>query len=471
MEKSKLLLIMNSLDGVEMKAFGHFLSCKLFNQRENAIQLFEYLRTELKSSKPKLDKATVFKQLFPNEPYKDKTIRDIMYQLKVPLDKFLAFSKLYDNNGDEMLALCKAYRERNMLKLFETAASKTSSIQKESKRRDSEYHQRNYLLQQELYYASTQQGRGHMTNLNDVTTSLDISYFANRLRQSCYMLSHESMYNISYDFTLVEDIIKEVNRQDLLHIPAISIYYYCYLAQRYPDQLEYYNALRNNLVTHSNLFTISEMKDIYLLAINIAIKTYNQGSVELIPDLLELYRSGVEQKILLTNNVLSRFTYKNMIALALYTKKFDWAKEIMDAYTELLEPAYREISYQYNLAKYHYSKKEYSNALQLLFLLNSNDDVYINISTKLLLSRIYYEQNELDALDALIDSFKKTLSRKQKIMGYHLESYRNFVFCLNKVVQLNRYDKSAKKKLIKEIENIQPLADKNWILKQLNEMR
>lgn len=468
MKKSKLVLILKSLNKTELLAFNHFLACKLFNKREPPIQLFNYLKAELKSSKPKLDKEAAYKRMFPGVPYEDKAMRSIMHQLAAPLDKFLAFSKLYDNDGDELIALCKAYRERNMLKLFESAVTKTTSIQDRSKYRDSEYHQRNYLLQREQYYASTQKGRGLETNLDRVAQSLDISYFADRLRQSCYMLSHQSVYNISYDFTLVEELIKEVERQDLLHIPAISIYYYCYLAQRYPDQLEFYNSLRNNLVSYSNLFTIAEMKDIYLLAINIAIKTYNQGSVELVPDLLELYRSGVDQKILLTNQVLSRFTYKNMIALALFTEKFEWAAEIMEAYTPLLEPEYREISYQYNLAKYHYSKGAYSDALQLLFLLDSNDDIYTNISTKVLLSRIYYEQQEFESLDNLIQSFKKTLSRNKKILGYHFKSYKNFVNYCYKLLQLNLFDKSAKKNLLEEVKTEQPLLDKFWFMKQLS---
>ena len=452
----------------EIKAFNHFLSCKLFNKREGAIRLFDYLKVELLASQPKIKKEEVFSQLFPNESFRDETMRDLMFQLTSPLYRFFAYQKLYENKEDELIALCKAFRERNMQKLFKSTASKTVSTQQASKLRDSEYHQRNYLLQQEQYYASTQKGRGDMTNLTDVTKSLDISYFTNRLRQSCYMLSHQSVYNIDYDFTIVEEVIKEVNRKELLHIPAISIYYYCFLAQRYPDQLEYYKSLRNNLVTHAKLFTVFEMKEIYLLAINIAIKAYNQGSIERIPDLLELYRSGVDQKILLNNNVLSRFTYQNMIALALYTEKINWAKEIIDNYTVLLESAYRETTYQYSLAKYHYSKKEYSEALHLLYLLVSNDDVYININTKILLSRIYYEQNELNALDALIDSFKKTLSRKQKILGYHHTSYKNFIQYLNKLVQLNPYDKPARQRLLQEVENTQPIFDKFWFVKQLS---
>gem|GEM_PF-4362886 len=60
-----------------------------------------------------------------NAPYKDKTIRDILYRLKLPFEKFLAYRKLSNHNADELIALSQSYRERNLLKLFETTVNKT----------------------------------------------------------------------------------------------------------------------------------------------------------------------------------------------------------------------------------------------------------------------------------------------------------------------------------------------------------
>lgn len=467
MKDSKLIFILKSLDKTELRTFTYFLSSKLFNRRESPIRLLSYLSTQLKSPKPKLEKSTVFSFLFPGKPYNDKVLRDIMAYISVPLENFLAFQKLHETRGDELLALSKAYRERNMLKLFEVAAKKSVAFQEKSTLRDSNYHERNYQIEQEYYYASTQKGRADKTNLAEVTRSLDISYFANRLRQSCYLLSHQSVYNIEYDFALVEDIIKEVKRKDLLHIPAISIYYYGYLAQLYPDKLEYFQALKSNLVANSSLFKITEMKDIYLIAINIAIKRYNQGSEELVPDLLELYESGINKKILLTNNVLSRFTYKNLIVVAVTQKKYQWAKDFMETYSSLLEEEYRTVTYQYNMAKLHCEKKEFEEALEFLLLTTSSDDVYINIDTKILLARIYYEQNNQDALFALIDSFKKILARKKKVLGYQYVSYKNFIDFINKLVSANSYDRAVMKDLLNEVQAMQALPNKHWFIEQL----
>lgn len=468
MDNSKLVLVLKTLDKAEMRAFRRFLMSKIFNQRQPVFNLFEYLREELASSKPKLDKETVHKKLFPEKPYLDKPVRDVMSYLFTALEKFLAFEVMHKDRKNELLALCKSYRQRNLLKLFGTTSEKLLTMQEKSANRDIHFHQTNYELAQEQYYALIKKGRAQATNLQEVTQSLDISYFANRLRQSCNMLAHQSVYNTTYDFGMIKEIIKEVERQNLLHIPAINIYYYSYLAQTTEDNYDYFKALQQSLVTNAGLFDIAEMKDMYLLAMNVAIKKLNKGATELIPDMLELYKSGVEQKILLTNNQLSRFTYKNIIALALYLKHFDWVTQFMNQYTRMLAPDFRDVTYQYNLARQHYAKKEYSEALQLLFLQTSSDDVYVNMDTKMLLARIYYEQKDQDALDALVDSFKIFIRRKQ-IISYHRLSYQNFINCLTKLATLNPYDKPARSALVKDVETLEPLPDKLWFLEQLTD--
>lgn len=467
MDKSKLLLTLKTLDKTELRTFKRFLLSKIFNQREPVVQLFDILREEMKSSSPKFDKQTIHSRLFSGATYKDKPVRDVMSYLLRVLEQFLAFQEMYEEPSDELLALCKSLRQRNLLKLFETTAEKTASSLQKTTIRDIEYHYRNYQLEQERYYAIIKKGRANATNLQEVTQSLDVSYFANRLRQCCTMLAHQNVYNTTYDFGMINEIIKEVERQELLHIPAINVYYYCYLAQTDPDNVEYFNALQHSLIVNADLFNVAEMKDLYLLAMNIAIKKLNQGAVELIPGMLELYKAGIEKKILLIDGLLSRFTYKNVIALALRLGLYDWVAEFIEEYTPLLEPDFSKETYRYNLAKLHYSKKEYEDALQLLFLNASSDDVYTNMDTKMLLSRIYYEQKDQDTLEALVKSYKAFIRRK-KIISYHRLTYQNFINCIAKLIVLNPYDKQAKVELLKEFNALQPLPNRYWFIEQLS---
>lgn len=466
MNNNKLIRVFNSLTAEEVRLFKRLLESKMFNQNAEVLALFNYLRFQTARDKPRLTKEQVHNKLFPGTPYKEKHIRDIISYLFKALEKFLSLNEYYNDNGRELLDLCKAYRKRSLPKLFETSINKANKLIENGKR-DVEYHEYNFRLQWEEYQATfVRKGRTKANNLQQVSDRLDINYFANRLRQCCIMLSHQSVYNINYDMGLVNDVIREVKRKELLHIPAISIYYYGYLALTNIENLQYFKALQKSLNTSVELFDINEMKDIYLLAINIGIKNLNRGNLEFISVLLEIYKSGVENRILLTNDKIGPFTYKNITALALRVKQFDWAEEFINNFRHSIESSNNEALYSYNLAKLNYEKKEYEEALSLLLNTSSTGDLYVSLDIKILRSRIYYEQKDLDALQNVVESFKIFI-RRSKIISYHKTSYSNFLNCLVKLIATNPYDKEEKSKLQSEIEELQPLPDKYWFLQQL----
>ncbi|MFT4665437.1 MAG: hypothetical protein ACI8YQ_002556 [Polaribacter sp.] len=52
------------------------------------------------------------------------------------------------------------------------------------------------------------------------------------------------------------------------------------------------------------------------------------------------------------------------------------------------------------------------------------DDLFLNLGSKLILLKIYFETKEWDALDSLLSSFKIFLYRKT-VMEYHKDNYQN----------------------------------------------
>lgn len=465
MNNNKLERVFNSLTPKEFRGFKRHLESKTYNQNPKVLSLFNHLRLQTTRDHPNFSKELIHKNLFKGKPYNEKHIRDIQSYLFKAGEKFLS---LYEHQTDlrkELLDLCKAYRKKGLQKLF-NATTKKVRLLIDAGKKDSEYHEFNYRLLLEQYNAIFKKSRAKANNLQQVSDSLDISYMASRLKQCCLMLSHQSVYNISYDMGLVKAVVKEVERKQLLHIPAISIYYYGYLAQTNTDNIQYFTALQESLKTSVELFNIDEMQDIYVLAINIGIKNLNQGRLDFIPVLLEIYKSGVDKKILLTNNRISPFTFKNIIALALREKQFDWVQKFIEAFRYSIDSEESEAIYSYNLAKLQYEKKDFSEALNLLLQTSTSADLYVNLDTKILLSRIYYEQDDLDALENMVESFRIYI-RRSKIISYHKTSYSNFLNSMLKLMSKNQFDKSAVSMLRKEIEELQPLPDKYWFLEQL----
>jgi hypothetical protein len=94
-------------------------------------------------------------------------------------------------------------------------------------------------------------------------------------------------------------------------------------------------------------------------------------------------------------------------------------------------------------------------------------DLLLNLDSRIMLLKMYYETDELDALDALIGSFKVLLLRKKKVIGYHQTHYLNTLRYLQKLTKLNFLDKKAVEKLRNEVQENKALIERNWILERL----
>ena len=83
-----------------------------------------------------------------------------------------------------------------------------------------------------------------------------------------------------------------------------------------------------------------------------------------------------------------------------------------------------------------------------------------------MLLKIYFQLKEINALESLIDSFTRYLTRR-KDLGYHKELYLNLIRFIKKLLQLQQYDKTGKENLRQEIERTEALTEKKWLLEQL----
>jgi len=471
MKNSKLVKLLSSLDENELRHFNRFIHSDVFNIHKNVIRLFNVIRKKFRNKTFELDKMTAFDQLFPGENYNTKKIHDVMSYLLRTLERFLAFKEMYHQESTELIALSRSYRKRSFWKLFDSTVKRINSKQVSSPIQDMDFHYQNYQLEQEKYFALIGKRRTTETNLQTVTDLLDVSYFANRLRQSCYMIAHKNVYKAEYNFGIINSILEEVKDQKLYRIPAIGIYYHGFLALTDTDNIAHFKNLKQELVNNSQLFSKEEMWDIYVLATNIGIRYLNQERFieerqELMDETYVLYKTGVEQGFLLTNGQISRFTYKNAVTLGLGLEEYEWTRLFIETNKDKLDKAYQEETYHYNLAKLNYATKQYDAALKLLMTTTLSDDVYVNLDTKILLAKVYYELDDFDGLEALISSFQTFIRRKQ-VISYQRLNYQNFINCLRKIVVVNKFDKQARKTLAAEIKALQPLPEKHWLLERL----
>ncbi len=467
MEKSRLFAIVQSLTPRELREVRKWLRSPAHNRREDVQRLFEYLAGVGGVAHPrKLDKVRVFRQVFPGEAFDDARLRQTMHFLLKVLENYLTWKELTEDARSSKIALARTYRKRRLDKSCRKALQDAGALLEEESFRDERHLHHCFLFEEERYNYLSGFKRTEL-NLQEVSEALDTFFIAAKLRQACFMLAHQAVVKRAYDPGLLPAVLQYVENRQLLDIAPIAIYYHGYKALTEKESEEHFFHLKSQIARHGHQLPEEELRIVYLLAINYCISRMNAGQQRFLRETFEMLRRGLESKILIENNTLSRWTFLNAVVNGTLLKEFAWVENFIQEYQTYLEEKYRTNTVHYCRAKLFFEKGDYDRAQPLLVQYDF-EDIVLNLNAKTMLLKIFYEENELDALDSLIASMRTYLQRK-KVMGYHRENFLNFLTLTRKLAHLNPYDQPKREALRREIEAVHPMivTDRQWLLKMV----
>ena len=98
----------------------------------------------------------------------------------------------------------------------------------------------------------------------------------------------------------------------------------------------------------------------------------------------------------------------------------------------------------------------------------SNDDILFNPIAKTMLLKIYYEQDEYDAFESLLESLRIYLQRKEALDATRKTAYKNMISLMKKMLHLNIFSKAQREKFRELVVQTNPLAEREWLLKQMD---
>lgn len=469
MQNSKLLSLFRQLSAAELRDLRKFVRSPYFNHREDAIQLFDHLREVVPKGDKYLNREIAFKLLYPKKAYDGSEMKLIMHYVFKLFKRFLALQEVEQKENEWQLYLCSSLRKHHLDKIFEQELKKLEKQQQNQPYRNVDYHYLNYQLQQEHYLYERKQKRREHLSLQNLAQELTTFYLADILRHSCTMLTAQRMSKGDYSMEMLEGVLDYLENSPVRKNIAVNIYHKAYLLLSAKEEApeDAFTNLEHLINDNWQKFTKLEARDIYLLIINYCIRQLNQGKRDYIPRALSLYRKSLEQNLLLENNVLSKYTYNNVLMLAIACQEWDWSVHFLEEYKVYLSDNERENIYSYNLAIFYFRKPDYDQAMKLLQQV-SFEDVLYNLNARSMLLRIYFERDEFDALESLLNSFRIYISR-QKNLGYHKDNYSNLVSFVRKLLRIPPSDKKTIQDLRQEIVDTPALAEKAWLLSQMDE--
>lgn len=467
MKKSLVWDIYACLSKKELKSFEQFLASPFFNSRQDLILLNKVLTRSIQQSAEAPVKEDIFKAVFPGEPFDDQHWRLTLSRLYKQLETFLAVTSLQNSDESEKL-LITAFRAKKLDRNFTRSLKKVNLQMEQQTIRNPDYYFTRFQMEYQQYLSLSETGRSKALNLEKVEQYLDIAYISTKLRQACFTLSHQAVYNVVYDSILFDDIMALAQKEPYKSIPPIRLYFSFIILFKTGGirELEHF---KEQLFDQGSHFTREEFRDIYLLSLNFCIKKINENQPAFFLETLDMYKKGLEMELLFENGKLSRFTYNNIVAIALRKDDLLWVEHFIHHYKDYLDPSYRTAAFSLNMARLAFFNKDFKTALS--HLQNADyEDLISHMTAKILQLKVYFEIKESDSLDSLLQSMRVFIQRKKRI-GYHYQIWKNILFYVHKIHKINPYDKKAVKTLMDEIQKETVLPEREWLLEKVKEIK
>lgn len=460
-KSSKLWRALSVFSKKELGRLHRFLLSPYFNTRKDVTVLFELLWKALKKGNAPENEA-LWKAVFGDQPYEVKAFRHLQSYLLKLVEDFMVVEGKMKNRAEGRLELAKRYGEHGFKGLEASALHQAQKALASEGLRDTGHFERALAYNALQYNAVSVQQRSLREELLDWSGALDDFFVLAKLRQACSMIAQRRVFKTEMRLGFLEEVLKRVESADYEAKASIDIYFQAYRMLTAEKGAQHYSRLVEELETHSGLFPITEVRSLYLMAINFCIRSLNQGHGSYGAEVFQLYMKGLQDGWLLENNRLSPWTYKNIVSAGLKLQRFDAVADFIENYRTFLASEFQVDFYRYCIAELHFGRREFQLVLRTLRYVQIRDPL-TNLRARILQIKAAYELQEFQQVEYQLDNLRQLLRRK-KDLAYHKGQYVEFERLTRRVLQARPDDKAQWKKLRNEIASFKGLVEREWLL-------
>ena len=460
MKKSQLLTLLRSFSKKEIRDLRKWLQSPYHFQREDGLQLFEYL---IAHQQEDLEKETVYAAIF-GQPYNDARMRQIIHFLKQAVADFLTFEARRDPVR-EAVAYAAVLRERELLAEASRVLQRAGRLHEGGTLQNADRLETGFLLSRELYDTDARQRTGAYS-IEPVIEQQELVFLTRRYRMACVRISQSRPDTPDQRLEAVETLLSSYPDSER----PFALQFYHTLYHAYADENDdRFRKFLGLLAEHSIIFPDHELRDLYLLAINFCIRRIHAGQRDYRSTMFNLYKRGLKKDVLLENGEISPFAFKNIVTLGLDARDYVWTEQFIQTYRHRLPNPYREQTPDFDLANLYYQQGEYERARQQIPITYFRDPK-LNLVARTLLIKIYFHLEEFAVLESHLES-TRTYLRRQKLDPPRRAMYKNLISCTKQLLRLASYRSGAAQRLRKRVQELPLLAERDWLLRMLGDTR
>lgn len=458
MHNTKLIRTLQLLTKGELREFEKYLIGS-HPKYKIGIRFFQHIKKYYPRFEHKrLDKAYIAKNVLTAN--KEKRVSNVASQLLKWLEEFLLWKKINENDYEyeRRKLLIEVYEERG----GESIASKERAklledIKKEPIKGQMQFFKLMQIYEDQYYERIYNRYTSDDNKIQNALDQLHQFCLATRLQYSCELYCRKKILKDDTIISIPKISIEESK------FPAIQTYRLLLNALS-SETIDDYFAAKRQFQQNLSYIDFVDQKKCFNYLINILAGFLKRNKNDKLKETLELYKIGLERKIVLENERISATTFNNIISISSALKDFNWAKKFIDNYKTYLDPIQQQDIVNLARATIQFGEGHYTEAIEILNVTN-----YTNLMNKLkskaLLICCYVDMGmDENVVLSNMAAFSKLLTRAKKLEDSHVRGLKNFL-------------KIAKKILLKEtesmiIQNELNLADfiyhQTWLQEKIN---
>ncbi|HQV96502.1 MAG TPA: hypothetical protein PLE29_02520 [Saprospiraceae bacterium] len=477
MKDRKISIALSSLNIYELNSFIKFVQSPYFNVNQSIAQFAQVISEAIKNGNlPILMPQDVWKQVYNNEPYNNQKFLKLNSDLTKLLETFLAQKEFESSESLITNLKLEGAKKRNLENLYSGIISEAERLNKSEYNQSADYYLTKYQIEKNLFSLKTENEKKNekfeitsALNIHDIVENLDIFYVAEKLKLYCTLLSWKKMYKLNIEMENMEEILSKATRAPYNQIPPINIYYTIHLTYIEDENIINYYQLRSLMKKFIHLFPKSEQRNIYQTAISYCINKGNKNIALFHKESFEIYKEALLNNTLIVNDEILVTTFRNIVPIALRVEEFSWAESFIHDYAKYVDEKYRVNAVEFSLARLEFYRKNYGKVLEHLYKV-SYEDVWYNLNTKTLQIASYYELDEFDALESLLQSFKMYIRREKSLSTDRKTHYLHLIKFTSALMKINHRDQQKLLKLKNEIETTQGVVSKPWLIEKVDQL-
>lgn len=467
---TKIYTVLDRFDAYTLNRFRKFILSPYFNQNERLVSFFDTIDPQLRNNNGiNLTKGDIWEATY-SERYDDTKFRKLCTDLLKLVEAFLA-QEVYDSNPlHQANYLLQAVNQKKLEPLYNSTIRTAKRLSEQQFLKPSAFYYYQYEFEKNYYEITEfEVQRSEISNIELIITNLDKFYIAEKLRYYCNILSRRSIISHEYNILFIEHIIEHIESIDFEDIVPINFYYHIYCMLTREDAHPHYDQLKVLIFKHIQKIPENEKEEIIVAALNYCARQINQGNHEFLRERFKLYQDFVSNNLLLLNGVMTPWNFRNVIVTGLRLGEYDWVDQFIDNYKIHLEEKYRDNAVSFNKANLHFYKGEYYKVIEMLQTVEYEDISY-NLNAKSMLIATYYELDEFEALQSLLETFRLYLQRNKKIAQDKKDHYLQLILFTKHLTRLDPRDTKQIQSLKKKIQNAKAVVNKNWLLEKIGEL-